>query len=29
MAEGNLGYSIGPGMGLNAFSLNPWVNAIK
>lgn len=28
-AEGNLGYSIGPGMGFNAFSLNPWVSMVK
>lgn len=28
-AEGKLGFSIGPGMGMNAFSLNPWVNLVK
>lgn len=26
--EGGAGYSIGPGMGLGAVSLNPWVNGI-
>ena len=26
MADGRLGYSIGPGQGLGAMSLNPWVN---
>lgn len=28
-AEGKLGHSIGPGMGLNAWTLNPYVNAFK
>ena len=26
LADGRLGYSIGPGQGLGAMSLNPWVN---
>lgn len=27
--EGTLGYSIGPGMGLRAPSLNPWINMVN
>jgi hypothetical protein len=29
MADGNLGYSVGPGMGFNAHFLNPWMNIIE
>ncbi|QWY83520.1 virion RNA polymerase protein [Rhizobium phage RHph_X2_28B] len=29
MADGKLGYSIGPGMGLNSYNLNPWMNLFK
>lgn len=28
-AEGNLGYSVGPSMGLNSLNLNPWVNLTR
>lgn len=28
-ADGRLGYSIGPSMGINSFSLNPWINLVK
>lgn len=27
--DGKLGFSMGPSMGLNAFALNPWVNAVN
>lgn len=27
--DGNLGWSIGPSMGLNSFHLNPWINLVK
>lgn len=27
--DGKLGYSIGPGMGLNSFGLNPWLNIVR
>lgn len=29
MADGKLDYSVGPGMGLNSYSLNPWMNLFK
>ena len=29
LANGKLGYSIGPNQGLNSFSLNPWVNLFR
>jgi len=29
LADGRLGYSMGPGMGLNSWSQNPWVNLFK
>lgn len=29
LADGKLGYSVGPGQGLNSFSLNPWWNLTK
>ncbi len=29
LADGKLGYSMGPGMGLNAPQINPWYNLIK
>jgi hypothetical protein len=29
LADGKLGYSVGPSMGLHSFSLNPWVNLVK
>jgi len=28
-ADGRLDYSIGPGMGLNSFHLNPWINMAR
>lgn len=28
-ADGRLGYSIGPSMGLNSLGLNPWLNAVR
>ena len=29
MADGKLGYSIGPGMGLNSPFINPWLNIVR
>ena len=28
-ADGKLGYSIGPGMGLGSWQLNPWINLAR